>query len=204
MILFFDTETNGLPAIWKAPPSADNNWPRIVQLAFSTYSLSGELIGEFDYIIRPDGWEIDNESQATLTHGITQEIALEQGVPLLEAMEVFLNELANCTYLVAHNLEFDYKVTISEYMRLRAAKELDAMPRLTLTKICTMKESTDLCAIPGGYGRKKWPRLEELHQHLFQCDFEGAHNALFDIRATAKCFFELTKRKVISLQPSML
>jgi len=39
----------------------------------------------------------------------------------------------------------------------------------------------------------KWPKLQELHNHLFGESFEEAHNAMADIEATKKCFIELVK-----------
>ena len=63
-----------------------------------------------------------------------------------------------------------------------------------LEKICTMKSSIDLCKLPPvRYGSFKFPKLEELHHHLFGCSFDGAHDALEDVRATARCFFEMKK-----------
>lgn len=37
MILFFDTETIGLPKIWNAPISDIDNWPRLIELAYLVY-----------------------------------------------------------------------------------------------------------------------------------------------------------------------
>jgi hypothetical protein len=62
MILFFDTETTGLPKNWKAPVTDLNNWPRLVQLAFLLYDKSGNLVSSGDYIIKPDGFSIPFES----------------------------------------------------------------------------------------------------------------------------------------------
>ncbi len=59
-----------------------------------------------------------------------------------------------------------------------------------------MESSIDFCAIPGYYGYK-YPSLQELHKKLFNYEFEDAHNALSDIRATLKCFFELKEREII-------
>jgi DNA polymerase III epsilon subunit-like protein len=60
-----------------------------------------------------------------------------------------------------------------------------------------MQSSTDFCKIKGRRGYK-WPSLEELHILLFGDTFESAHSALADVRACAKCFFELKRRGVIS------
>jgi hypothetical protein len=55
-----------------------------------------------------------------------------------------------------------------------------------------MEKTTNFCAIQGPYGYK-WPKLSELYFKLFQSNFEEAHNAAADIKATAKCFWELKK-----------
>jgi hypothetical protein len=34
----------------------------------------------------------------------------------------------------------------------------------------------------------------ELHQKLFECGFEDAHDAMADITATARCFWEMMRR----------
>lgn len=61
-----------------------------------------------------------------------------------------------------------------------------------LTLPCTMQASTNLCKIPGPYGFK-YPTLQELHKHLFEVGFDGAHDAMVDVLACAKCFFELER-----------
>ncbi len=65
------------------------------------------------------------------------------------------------------------------------------------SKICTMQSTTNFCAIEGYYGYK-WPKLSELHIKLFGKDFEEAHDASIDIKATAKCFWELKRRRFLS------
>ncbi len=52
-ILFFDTETTGLPKYYNAPISNSQNWPRMVQLAFIEYFEDGSLSAEHNYIIKP-------------------------------------------------------------------------------------------------------------------------------------------------------
>jgi len=57
-----------------------------------------------------------------------------------------------------------------------------------------MLKTTSLCKLPNKYGNGyKWPKLSELHNFLFNEDFADAHDALGDIRATIKCFFELKR-----------
>jgi DNA polymerase III, alpha subunit len=54
--------------------------------------------------------------------------------------------------------------------------------------IDTMKSTSDL--IPS---KKKRPKLQELYTFLFGKPFEGAHDAMADIRATKDCFLQLIK-----------
>ncbi len=53
----------------------------------------------------------------------------------------------------------------------------------------------DFYRLPGP-NDQKWPTLPQLHAKLFNEHFEGAHQALADVRAGAKCYFELKRRKV--------
>ena len=64
-------------------------------------------------------------------------------------------------------------------------------------KICTMKRTADICRIPNGRGGYKWPNLTELYTFLFNTNFADAHDAHFDVKACADCFFELKKRKLL-------
>ena len=187
--LFFDTETTGVPKDWKSPITNFDNWPRIVQLAWLVYDRNGNQILKNEFIIKPGGFEIPIE--ASNIHGITTQYALENGVPLEDVLFQFEKHCEKSKYLIAHNINFDSKVIGSEYLRT-----LSRNPVSKLEKICTMESSTNFCKIPGSYGYK-WPKLSELHIKLFGVDFEGAHDALADIEATAKCFWEMKKLELI-------
>lgn len=192
MILFFDTETTGLPINKKAPISNSDNWPRMVQLAAQLYEPNGTLMERKNFIIKPDGFTIPSE--ATKIHGITTERAMRDGRELQNVLAEFELLLTKATALVAHNMAFDEKILGSEFYRITKQNPLDAM-----YKFCTMKSSKviNYCALPTQWGSYKWPKLSELHYKLFETEFEEAHNASVDIEATARCFFELRKRKVL-------
>lgn len=189
MYLFFDTETTGLPKNYKAPVEDLENWPRLVQLAWLIYDEQGKEISEGNRIIKPEGFVIP--TQASDVHGITTERALAEGLDLEAVMREFAEEVKNSKLLVAHNMSFDEKIVGAEFLRKNISHDL-----FTTSRFCTKEASTDFCAIPGYYGNK-WPTLSELHIKLFDKDFEGAHDALVDVRACANCFFELVKLGVI-------
>lgn len=187
--LFFDTETTGLPISWKAPITDLNNWPRLVQLAYILFDEDGNKIEENDFIIKPIGFTIPKES--SLIHGITTEKAIEKGHSIEYVLNVFYNLIEKSHFLVAHNISFDEKIMGSEFLRNNFENLIERKE-----KICTMEKTTNFCKLEGPYGYK-WPKLSELHNKLFGFDFEEAHNASVDIKATAKCFWELRDRKIL-------
>ena len=191
-IIFFDTETTGLPKSYNAPISNTQNWPRMVQLAFVEYFEDGTLVAEHNYIIRPEGFSIP--IQASNIHRITTERANTEGRDLQEVLTLFDNAVKESVLLVAHNFDFDKCIVGAELFR----KNFDTNTFLSKRNFCTMKSKSvvDFCKIPGNYGYK-WPKLDELHYKLFRETVTDAHDASIDIRATAKCFWELLKRGVV-------
>ena len=189
MYLIFDTETTGLPRDYNAPMSDVDNWPRLVQLAWQLHDAKGNLISNHNYIIRPDGFTIPYNAEKV--HGISTKRALAEGHDLKQVLGIFEGDVRQAKYLVGHNVEFDVNVTGSEYYRAEAT-----MP-LTAEQLDTKDISTDFCALPGGRGGKyKWPTLTELHQKLFGKGFGDAHDAAYDVDATARCFFGLITQGV--------
>jgi DNA polymerase-3 subunit epsilon len=186
MILFFDTETTGLPLNWKRPHTEVENWPRVIQIAWLLYDEQGELHKSRMAIVFPQSFDIPDEAAAI--HGITTEMACEKGEYVEDVLDEFERDLVQVDRVVAHNISFDEKVMMAEYCRLKMVTKLE-----TITRQCTMRASTRFCAIPHAYGQMgfKWPKLSELHIKLFGEDFEGAHDALADIEATARCYWKL-------------
>ena len=101
--------------------------------------------------------------------------------------------LKNSDYIVAHNTDFDINVLRCEFLR----NNIEDPFKEDLNIICTMKKSKDFCKLPSTYGNYKWPSLQELYFKLFRVHFKEAHNAKFDVRATFKCFWELSQQNVI-------
>ena len=192
--IFFDTEATGLPRFYNAPMTDTGNWPRLVQLAWITTDEQGNVIKRKSEIIRPDGFYIPLES--TNIHGITQQQALNNGKPMRDVLQEFMQDLNASERMVGHNISFDRNVVGAELCRLGLS--CDSLRKMPFT--CTMEASTDFCAIPSNSMKSKYmfPRLDELYCKLFGRTFANAHDALADITATKECYFELRKRGVIS------
>ena len=182
-LFFFDTETTGLPRSWNAPLRDLDNWPRMVQLAWLLCDEAGNELAHASRIVRPQGYVIPAE--ASRIHGITTERALAEGIALADALDEVLPRIEEAACAIAHNVSFDEKILAAEFLRLGRPH-----PLLKVTTRCTMKESTDFCRLPGNYGFK-YPNLTELHRKLFKKAFDGAHDALADVRACKAAYYEL-------------
>lgn len=180
MILFFDTETTGLPP--KHAGLNDPRQPHLVQFAGVLSDDDGRAVHALSAIVRPEGYTIPAVSSRV--HGITTEMATERGFSLESVLNWFSACALMCDLMVAHNIEFDLKILRAQYIR----GGFQGPPSRSVFD--TMKETTDLLRLPGPYGYK-WPKLEELHEFLFGEKFAGAHDALEDIRATMRCYFRL-------------
>lgn len=189
--LFFDTETTGLPKDYKAHYSDVDNFPRLVQLAWIIYQEEKE-VSFSDFLIIPDGFEIPEA--ASDIHGFKTDVCKHFGYDLKKVLNKFCADFAVCNCLVAHNASFDKNIVSSELYRGGADKHAKLIH--DHKTVCTMMKSIKHCNLLGKYGLK-FPKLQELHETLFGCGFEDAHNALNDIRATAKCFFEMKRLNLI-------
>lgn len=200
-VMIFDTETTGKPKNYKAHVTDIDNWPRVIQLAWTVCDMTSKELSWGDELIYPDGWEMPTE-EFWVTHGFSQKQNLEEGKPIAKVVDMFLADLQSADVLVSHNMEFDYNVLGAEMIRLGVSS-----PNKPL-KICTKEASTNYCKIPfsekqrrypGSRQNFKWPKLDELHKFLFGIDFKNAHDASGDVYALRACFFELVRRRVINL-----
>ncbi|MEC7877687.1 MAG: DNA polymerase III subunit alpha [Bacteroidota bacterium] len=189
MFLTFDSETTGLPKNYKAPLSDSDNWPRLVQLAWQINDNKGKLKSNKSYIIKPQGFTIPYNSEKV--HGISTEIALKEGHNLEFVLKEFENDLLLSKYIIGHNIDFDINIVGAEYYRKKIKSCLEDK-----IKIDTGKISKQFCNLSGGIGgRLKMPKLIELYEILFGEKFSDAHDATYDVNATAKSFFELVKKE---------
>lgn len=182
MILFFDCETTG-KADFKSPPESEHQ-PRVVQLAAILADNAGAELACLSMIVKPTGFRIPQE--ASSIHGITTEMAMASGVPRIHALLAFASLARVAKKYCCHNSDFDTFILRGECLRM-------CVEFLDKETFCTMKAMTDVCQIPGPYGNK-WPRLQEAYQHAFQKQFDGAHDALSDVRACKDVYFWLQKQ----------
>lgn len=180
-ILFYDTETQGLP-VWKEPSDSVNQ-PHLVQLgAVLVDANTQKVISSMDVIIKPDGWVIPDEVAAI--HGITTEIALEVGIPEKLALEMFL-AMRGESERVAFNKTFDQRI-----IRIAAKRYLDepAQEKWAVKEDhhCAMRMAR---ADMGG----KQPKLIEAYKHYTGKELVDAHSAMADTKACMDVYFGVLK-----------
>lgn len=208
-ILFFDTETTGLPVYFYEPYTNTENWPRLVQLSWILEDTETHEVTEHDFIIKPDGFIIP--FAATKIHHITHDWAERNGKPIKSVLTKFDLDILQADLLVGHNIEFDLNIVAAEFYRLKKYNKgvfgtgtINQIINKLLSKpiFCTMETGTYYTKIETYNGDYKWPKLIELYRHLFGHDFKGAHNSLDDIRATRECFWEMLRLDISDLLKS--
>jgi DNA polymerase III epsilon subunit-like protein len=183
-ILFFDVETTGLSRV------SD----RIVQLAWVLADKLGNTFVRENHVVRPEGYVIP--SRATSIHGIDTKTALKVGQPASQVLQKFASHARKAHIIVGHNISFDLGILRADLRRQAVSLSLSEK-----RQICTMRASTRWCRITKTNGSPgfKFPRLDELHFRLFGEDFENAHDAMADVEATMRCFYELVRIREIVL-----
>jgi len=185
-VLVFDTETTGMVDFKK--DETYEGQPHLVQFAGILFNNKRPV--KVISIILNQGFE--SHEKAIAAHGITPALAEEFGTEnLVSVLKWFELSVHLAETVVAHNASFDKMVMLSEMYRKGMA-----FPKTLENKIYdTMLIGTELCKLKKSTFRKgyKWPSLQELHTHLFGEGFEDAHDALVDVQATARCYFEMTK-----------
>lgn len=193
--IIIDLETTGLPRNRSAPPEETSKWPRVVQIAWMLFDKDRNLVTRRSYILKQSK---TIPQQATAIHGITNQIAKEQGVDPIIVYTELKSDLSRASYMVAHNIEFEYPILECEFIRHGFGRQLE-----NKRTICTMKRSKAYVGIYKMYGNGfKYPKLSELVMTCFN-EFdvnevlENQHNAERDVELTAACLFQLINDNVI-------
>jgi DNA polymerase-3 subunit epsilon len=190
-LLFLDTETTGLADFNKR--ARDPSQPHMVQMAAILTDDTGKHLEEHNVLIKPDGWTIPKE--ASDVHGITNEVAAI-GIAEKLASEILLAMIRKSQLVVGHNIMFDKFIARIAMRRFKLITDEDDAAWKATPTFCTMREMTDVCKLPGKIaGKFKWPKLTEAYLVAFEKSFDGAHDALADLRACKEIYFWLKVRK---------
>jgi len=182
-VIFFDTETTGLPD-WKSPSEAENQ-PHIVQIAARLVDMESlEIKQTLDLIIKPEGWTIPQET--TDIHGITTDHAMNVGCSEKQALELFLN-MWDGRLRIAHNTTFDNRIIRIASKRYCDESISDAWKDGEYQCTGILSKPIMQMMPKNKYGFKM-PKLSEAYKFFTGKELENAHNALADVDACMEIY----------------
>lgn len=200
-ILFYDTETTGLP-LWNLP-SEHPDQPRVVQLAAELcVEETGDTLQQMNMIILPDGWTIPDDVAAV--HGITTERAMAEGIAADLAVAHFIDMWTEADQRAGHNESFDMRMLRIELMRhgFYSMQTIGTPPVpfadywKAAPAYCTQGNSVKILNLPPTpkmvAARRKGPKspnLGEAYQFFTGQPLEGAHDAMNDVRAAKAVYY---------------
>lgn len=195
-VLFFDTETTGIPERGMTWDKDYKDYPHIVSMAWMRGGIA-----EY-YIVRPEGWEIPDV--AVEVHGITTDFAREKGHRFIYVMERFLMAASKAGLLCGHNVHFDTGMVKANILReLGQAYYLSHCVTDILDKgkrIDTMRPAMKWVGARTAAGRLKFPNLGELYARCFPGESFPAHDSLADTQAVARCLPVLVANGIVKLE----
>lgn len=162
-----DFETTGVN------PTTD----RIVQLAAIVVNGDGEIVEEFDTVVRPESPDSYTHG-AEHIHGIS-ETQVANGMPLSQALQK-LWDISSGNVFTAHNARFDIGFLHAESERLGLDYRID-----THIDTLSLARRTDT-------EKQRRHTLEALCQH-YGIEREKAHDAKADATATAELLMHLMR-----------
>ena len=205
MALFIDTETSGLiqtrgmPFGQNPPYTQLSKYEsaRIVQISFILCNEKFEKIDERDFIIKADGFSIDNSH----IHGITNEISASKGVPFSDVATVLLQYVQRVSHIVARNANFDISIILSELHRIRLKSAISTIQKKKV--LCTMKHTMYKVGATNTYGIKV-PSLAELYRHVMNRNLVNLHNSKYDVANLYKVVKKMYDRNELDFNETLL
>jgi DNA polymerase III epsilon subunit-like protein len=192
MKLFFDTETTGLPI--KDLPIGHPTQPYIVQLAAILVSENNKEVCALNTLIN-NGIQCIIPPDATKVHGITTEFACRNGIAPTKAISLLSEMICNANRLIGHNIEFDITLFNIACCKIGMPVLTEIYNPTRYEIYCTMKRSTNIVGIPHNHGGgNKYPKLTEAYRFAFGEDFDNAHDAMADVRATMRLYHWLQEQ----------
>ena len=183
-VMVFDLETTGLPKKWNVHPFHTTNYDtcRVINLGYVLLDKNNKIIKKVDHLIKHSEPVPINNSDI---HGITNQDIQESGVVFKDVLKEFIADLYPCKKIVAHNIDFDFNVLLSELYRYydKCRKIIGQM--YTKEQICTMKTGQTFMKIT------KFPKLIELYKHTYNIEWKQTHRALDDAIVCAYCYVRM-------------
>ena len=201
MNFVFDIETSGLvrkkDAHYHDTEAFDT--ARIVSICWLL--TQGDRIMEQSYfVIKPDGFQISPGAQEV--HGISYEMAVNDGVPIQEMFAELLVSLEHVHSMISYNINFDVNVLRSELYRYGCQNIIEIIN--AKKHICCMLKAKEFLRCD------KFPKLADAYQKICMEELKNAHHAMSDSISCLKLYNKMfpmsrdiffVKNKKVELTP---
>jgi DNA polymerase III epsilon subunit-like protein len=183
--LFINIETTGIPPKnTKLTEKTFKKWPRLLalHLKVGTYDKDEKKINitrSIYTLIKPDKFIIPEDT--VKIHGITNELAIKNGNDIKLVLNKLDGILDTVFMIVGHNTNFRLECIMAEYMRL-------GIPPPQFKRTSNRFKIVDTMNFNHNFD---YPKLEDLHFHLFEKRFKKSHPRKSNINIVVKCFGHL-------------
>lgn len=184
--LVIDTESDGL-FDWGKAADAEGQ-PRLASIGMIFVSRNFEIEREEDWLIRPETWRFDNNSEAARVNGLTHERLVAEGIQVTKALELYAAGIDVGRTVIGFNITHDLKLMRSE---LRFAGINDRY--LKTRSLCMMWATRAIVGATDARGKVKIPSLQEACA-FFGIEQPKAHSALADARSAYQLMLKLVER----------
>lgn len=180
-IVVYDTETTGL--FDKNLPELHVDQPWVLQLG-AVVLQHWEIVERLNTLVCPAADALFHEGAVAL-HGITPEVALEQGKPTIDVLKTFRSMCRDADIVCSYNHKFDKRIVQTTALRTDAREfTKDPLWSPATFEHCIMLQTQEHF----GEGRMK---LKQAYRRLFNLPLIDAHDAFADTIAAVKVFRKL-------------
>ncbi|ARF08649.1 UvrD/REP helicase family protein [Catovirus CTV1] len=168
--MFLDTETTG----------TNVNNADIIQLSYVLYNGEYGLMKKFNKYIKLVRNIITANSFKV--HKISNDFLKKKGEDFNIVIREFLIDLGTTTYVIGHNVKFDINVIVSNIEKNGiVCKNIFDNKIIECTGAMSRKYSSE----------NKMLKLDKLYYILFKRQILNAHDASYDVKYTADCYFKM-------------
>lgn len=163
----------------------------IIQFSYIVYDSNHNILKEINSYIK-DRFVDCRANQIT---GITTDILRQKGIEFFDVIKEFVEDIAKVTTLCGHNICTDiakiksnmmrYKIKVLDSSRANNEEYIDLFSTIVVDDTVTLYKLAKGC--------KRSIKLQNMYEELFNDKMIDAHDALSDVKHTAKCYVELQR-----------
>ena len=193
--LIFDTETTGLMDF--SQPADAEGQPRLLSVAGSLVNNVGDVTESFYLMVKPEGFEIDEEGEAFKVNGLSNFKLNDFGLPIVDVLTRYDEFVDKCDFVSAFGLGFDQKMIRAE--QRRAGRDDRYGYRDTFELMYKARKVA--CEKGGPHSNPK--KLGECYENIMGKPLEGAHSANKDVEATVEIYRKLLLAGLVEPKPQV-